>query len=237
MKRHIPNCITLLNQMSGIIAVIAAYNYSFGTALLFMTVGALFDFFDGMAARLLHVTSPMGKELDSLADMISFGLLPGMVAFRLLSPLAETWQYLPYIGFSATLFSALRLAKFNIDTRQTDSFIGLATPANAILWTGMAYGFPDLLSTVPQWTIVASLLITSYLLISEIPMFSLKFHNLHFKENSIRYIFLAGAAVLAAVFRLKSLPFMIIWYMLLSFGTAIAGKTAKKRASGCDKRC
>lgn len=228
MKRHIPNCITLMNQLSGIVAVMAAYESRFDIALLFMLMGAVFDFFDGMAARLLKVSSPMGKELDSLADMISFGLLPGMVAFRLLGPLAEVWEYLPYAGFVITLFSALRLAKFNIDTRQSDSFIGLATPANAILWVGAAYGFPELLAGVSPWWTVAAAVVSSCLLVCEIPMFSLKFHNLRLKENAIRYVFLAGAVVLAALFRLKSLPMIIMWYLLLSFGGAIAKRYSKK---------
>lgn len=227
MKRHIPNCITLLNQMSGIVACIAAYNCRFDVALLFMLVGALFDFFDGAAARLLHVSSAMGKELDSLADMISFGLLPGMVAFRLLTPLEEVWEYLPYVGFVITLFSALRLGKFNIDTRQSDSFIGLATPANAILWTGMAYGYPDLLAAVPVWVIVVAVGVSSWLLVSEIPMFSLKFHNFKWSDNKTRYIFLIGAVALAAIFLLRSLPLIIVWYMLLSFVVAAADRRGK----------
>lgn len=225
MKRHIPNCITLLNQMSGIIACIAAYNYRYDLALLFMLLGALFDFFDGAAARLLHVSSPLGKELDSLADMISFGLLPGMIAFRLLTPLAQVCEYLPYLGFIITLFSALRLGKFNIDTRQTDSFIGLATPANAILWAGTAYSYPTLFeSTAAAWSTLVAVALTSWLLISEIPMFSLKFHNFHWTENKIRFIFLIGVVILAAIFLLRSLPFIICWYMLLSITTAVVSK-------------
>lgn len=221
IKKHIPNTITLLNQFSGIVACICAYNSRFDLALTFMLAGAAFDFMDGAAARLLHVSSPMGKELDSLADIISFGLLPGMVAFKLLTPLADTWEYLPYAGFIITLFSALRLAKFNIDTRQSDSFIGLATPANAIFWVGTAYAFPAVADMSP-WIIIAAELVSCYLLVSELPMFSLKFHNFRLRENAIRYIFLGGCVVLIAVFLLRSLPFIIIWYLILSIITAIA---------------
>ena len=130
MKKHIPNIITLCNQMCGIIAAICAYEAEFRWTLLFVVLGALFDFCDGASARLLKVQSPMGKELDSLADMITFGLVPGLVAFRLLTPLALNCIYIPFLGFLITLFSALRLAKFNIDIRQTTSFLGLETPAN-----------------------------------------------------------------------------------------------------------
>ena len=226
MKRHIPNCITLLNQMSGIVACIAAYNYRFGTAMLFMLIAAMFDFFDGAAARALKVSSPIGKELDSLADMISFGFLPGMVAFRLLTPLADAWTYLPYLGFVITLFSALRLAKFNVDTRQTDSFIGLATPANAILWVGIAYnGYPEAFqSTTAIVVTLIGIVLSAWLLVSEIPMFSLKFHNFRWADNLIRYIFLFGVVVLAIVFRLHSLPYIILWYLVVSIITAIATK-------------
>lgn len=227
MKRHIPNTITLLNQLSGIIAVMAAYNSRFDLALLFMLIGALFDFFDGAAARLLHVSSPMGKELDSLADVISFGLLPGMIAFRLLAPLADTWQYLPYAGFVITLFSTLRLAKFNIDTRQTDSFVGLATPANAILWAGAAYAYPTLLASVSAWWILLAAVVSSYLLVSEIPMLSLKFHNFRWAENRLRYVFLMGAVVLAAIFTLRSLPLIIVWYIVLNIAAAIVPSSRK----------
>lgn len=220
MKRHIPNCITLLNQMSGIIACLAAYEYRFDLALVFMLLGATFDFFDGAVARMLRVSSPLGKELDSLADMISFGLLPGMVAFRLLTPLADICFILPYLGFVITLFSALRLGKFNIDTRQSDSFIGLATPANAILWVGMAYGYPTLFEGyTAAWCTLAAVAVSSWLLVAEIPMFSLKFHNFRWTDNKTRYIFLTGVVALVAIFLLRSLPYIILWYLTVSLAT------------------
>ena len=179
---------------------------------------------DGAVARLLHVSSPLGKELDSLADVITFGLVPGMIAFRLLEPLAEVWTYLPYLGFLITLFSTYRLGKFNIDERQTSSFIGLATPANAIFWLGMAYGYQSLLEAISPWWILVAVLLFSYLLVCELPMFSLKFHNFRWADNRIRYMFLIGVVVLAICFVSKSLPLIILWYILLSIVGAIIVK-------------
>ncbi len=221
MKKHIPNTITLLNQFSGIVACIFAYNSRFDLALLFVLIGATLDFMDGAMARLLRVSSPLGKELDSLADVITFGLVPGMIAFRLLGPLAEVWEYMPYLGFLITLFSTYRLGKFNIDERQTTSFIGLATPANAIFWLGLAYGYQSLLSAVSPWFVLVAVVVSSYLLVCELPMFSFKFHNFGWAENRIRYMFIIGAIVLAVVFFRQSLPLIILWYILLSVVGAV----------------
>ena len=226
MKKHIPNTITLLNQFSGIIACIFAYNSRFDLALLFVLIGATLDFMDGAMARLLGVSSPLGKELDSLADVITFGLVPGMIAFRLLAPLAEVWVYLPYLGFLITLFSTYRLGKFNIDERQTTSFIGLATPANAIFWLGLAYGYQTLLSTMSPWVIVVAVVVSSYLLVCELPMFSFKFHNFGWADNRIRYIFIVGTIALAVVLFKQSLPIIILWYVLLS---VVGALTIKKK--------
>ena len=224
MKKHIPNAITLLNQFSGIVACIFAYNSRFDLALLFVLIGATLDFMDGAMARLLRVSSPLGKELDSLADVITFGLVPGMIAFRLLGPLAEVWEYMPYLGFLITLFSTYRLGKFNIDERQTTSFIGLATPANAIFWLGLAYGYQLLLSAVSPWFVLVVVVVSAYLLVCELPMFSFKFHNFGWAENRIRYMFIIGAIVLAVVFFRQSLPLIILWYILLSVVGAVTIK-------------
>jgi CDP-diacylglycerol--serine O-phosphatidyltransferase len=224
MKKHIPNTITLLNQFSGIVACIFAYNSRFDLALLFVLIGATLDFMDGAMARLLRVSSPLGKELDSLADVITFGLVPGMIAFRLLGPLAEVWEYMPYLGFLITLFSTYRLGKFNIDERQTTSFIGLATPANAIFWLGLAYGYQSLLSAVSPWFVLVAVVVSSYLLVCELPMFSFKFHNFGWAENRIRYMFIIGTIVLAVVFFRQSLPLIILWYILLSVVGAVTIK-------------
>ncbi len=221
MKKQIPNIITLCNQLSGIIALIFAYNENFSNALLFLLIGAAFDFCDGATARLLKVSSNIGKELDSLADMITFGLVPGMVIYRVLCIQCDgnsnfIYQIIPYLGFIITLASAYRLAKFNIDERQTSSFIGLATPANAIFWLGLSVSYNNLLLQIPHWAILILVIIFSSLLISEIPMFSLKFHNFKWKENIIRYVFLIGIIVLGVIFQINALPIIILWYILLA---------------------
>lgn len=214
MKKHVPNILTLCNLLSGIIAVVFAYNGDFRMALLFVVIGVLFDFCDGAAARALGVVSPVGKELDSLADMVTSGLVPGMVAFKLLGGLAEYWCVLPYIGFLISLFSALRLAQFNVDERQTSSFIGLATPANALFWLGLSAGYADTLRTP---TIIVLILLTSWLLVSPIPMFSLKFHGFGMTRlNIVRYVFLALSLVLLICFGVKGLPLVIGMYVGIS---------------------
>ena len=221
MKKQIPNIITLCNQLSGIIALIFAYKGNFSNALLFLMIGAAFDFCDGATARLLKVSSNIGKELDSLADMVTFGLVPGMVIYKVLSVLCETnsalfYKYIPYLGFIITLASAYRLAKFNIDERQTSSFIGLATPANAIFWVGLSVCYNNLLLQFPIWAILTLVIVFSFLLICELPMFSLKFHNFKWKENSIRYIFIIGTIILGILFQINALPVIILWCILLS---------------------
>lgn len=218
MKKHIPNCITLLNQMSGIIATIMAYNGDYFLTLIFVLLGAGFDFCDGAVARLLKVQSPMGKELDSLADMISFGLVPGMLAFKLLQPLHSICFALPFLGFVITLFSALRLAKFNIDERQHSSFIGLPTPANAIFWLGLVNALPNWFDNeINPWIILGVAIVSSLLLVMPIPMFSLKFKNFTWRDNKLRFIFILGVIVLVAIFLLDSLSIIIMWYIALSF--------------------
>ena len=214
VKKHIPNSITCCNLFVGILAVLSAYNGSFYHVLAFVLLAAVFDFLDGMMARLLNAYSAIGKELDSLADMISFGLLPGMIAFKLLQEtLLPGW--VAYFGFLLTIFSALRLAKFNIDDRQTSSFLGLATPANAIFWSGIAIQF----SGAQDWNtylLLPLVLLFSYLLICEIPMFSLKFKSLKWNENKIRYIFLIGSVVFLIMLQFSALSIVILWYLFLS---------------------
>ena len=220
MKKFIPNTITCLNLFSGILAVLAAYNGEFYFVLFFVLLSAIFDFFDGFAARALKAYSPLGKELDSLADMVSFGFLPGMIAFTMLNDAlaaSELGDYsiIAYAAFLLTVFSALRLAKFNIDERQSESFIGLATPANALFWTGLACLSYNI--AIPFWIILILVLLFSYLLVAEIPMFSLKFKSLKWNENVYRYIFLIGVLILIVSFTYLSLLFIILWYLILSF--------------------
>ena len=134
MKKHIPNTITCLNLISGCIATYFAFQGSYMEALLFIVIGAVFDFFDGMTARLLHVSSPIGKELDSLADDITFGFAPSAMVFSFLNSFHIHLPFVPFLAFVIAAFSALRLAKFNLDERQALGFIGLPTPANALFW-------------------------------------------------------------------------------------------------------
>src|SRR5574344_456682 len=195
--KHIPNSITCMNLLSGAVACVMAYNQLYFYASLFIYLAAVFDFFDGMAARLLHVSSPIGKELDSLADDVSFGLAPGTILYSWLKGIvgSDLSNPLPYFAFIISAFSALRLAKFNLDTRQTCSFIGLPTPAMAILTASLialfdaghicgTYNMEWLRPAASnQWVVLAYVLILSVLMVSELPMFSLKFKNLKWAGN------------------------------------------------------
>ena len=222
IKKHIPNFITSLNLLSGSIAVYYAFQGNYPAVFLLVILAATFDFMDGFAARLLKSYSPMGKELDSLADMVSFGLVPGTVAFSLLLE-SGLPLYFSFVGFIMTVFSALRLAKFNIDERQTSSFIGLPTPANALFWVGGAYSFSELL-IANNWSILVLIVVFSGLLVAEIPMFSLKFKSYGWKTNQLQYIFLLVCVALLTVFQLAAFATIIVWYILLSLIMAISKK-------------
>jgi len=222
IKKHIPNFITTLNLFSGCVAVYLAFKGNYQGAFVAILLSAVFDFFDGFAARLLKAYSPMGKELDSLADVVSFGVAPGAMVFSLLST-AGMNEWLPFIGFLIPVFSGLRLAKFNIDDRQTSSFIGLPVPANAIFWAGLIFSF-SLFMLGNLWLLLLLIAIFCFLLVSEIPMFSLKFKNIKWKDNQIQYIFLIGSAILLAFFLHDSFALIIGWYILLS----ISGTFIKK---------
>ncbi|MEG1615403.1 MAG: CDP-diacylglycerol--serine O-phosphatidyltransferase [Bacteroidales bacterium] len=228
ITKHIPNTLTSLNLFSGCLAVIAAYEGNYPLASLFIIAGAVFDFFDGMSARLLKAYSPMGKELDSLADMVTFGVAPAMIAFSLMKSLVPAGfpellaEYLPYAAFLIAIFSALRLAKFNIDERQTSSFIGLPTPANALFWIGICMGLTTATGNVfiaNIWIILALVVIFSYLLVAEIPMFSFKFKSLNWKDNQLRYIFLIIAVPLLIILGITGISAVIGLYIILSLLT------------------
>lgn len=214
IKKHIPNFITSLNLFSGCIAIYYAFRGEYDLVMLFVLLAAVFDFADGMAARLLHAYSPMGKELDSLADVVSFGVAPGILVLSMLTQSGLPY-WVAFSGFIIPVFSALRLAKFNIDERQSTSFIGLPTPANALFWVGLGFSFSDIL-IANSWYILVFTVILSGLLVSELPMFSLKFKNLKWKDNQIQYIFLFVSIVLIAVFGAKALSLIIAWYILFS---------------------
>ncbi|MBQ8645769.1 MAG: CDP-diacylglycerol--serine O-phosphatidyltransferase [Bacteroidales bacterium] len=196
--RHIPNTITSLNLLSGCFATIFALQGNFTTAFLCIIAGAVCDFCDGLAARALKAYSPMGKELDSLADMVTFGVAPAMIMYRFQ---AEA-NFLVYLPLLIAVFSGLRLAKFNIDTRQSENFIGLATPSCALICGSLIYAseiYPALhdFLTAESYIVPMLSLVLCYLLVCEIPMFSFKFKSLKWEENKSRFIFLALSAILA----------------------------------------
>ena len=218
MKKHIPNTITCLNLISGCIATFFAFESDYKMALLFIVIGAVFDFFDGMTARLLHVSSPIGKELDSLADDITFGFAPSAMVFSFLCSFHIHFPLIPFLAFIMAAFSALRLAKFNLDERQAMGFIGLPTPANALFWGALIVGSGDWLSSLPYavWIILAMVLFCSYLLVSEVPMFALKFKTWGWQGNEIKYVFLLTCIPLLILMGISGLAAIIAWYVLLS---------------------
>jgi CDP-diacylglycerol--serine O-phosphatidyltransferase len=214
MKKHIPNIITLFNVLSGTIGIVAVLDGHWLTGFVLMIAAAIFDFFDGLVARLLGVSSPVGKELDSLADVISFGVLPGMMMFMMMLNNQSLdviningVRIAPFFAFFIPMMSAMRLAKFNLDERQTSSFIGLPTPANALFIGALSIAWHDLChcSMIQQvisnpWFMYPVTLILSILLVAELPLFSLKFKNLKWKGNEFRFILIVGSLVLLGIF-------------------------------------
>ena len=219
MKKHIPNFITCLNLFSGCIAVLLAFKGNYEGAFIAVLLSAVFDFLDGLGARLLKSYSHMGKELDSLADVISFGMAPGAIVFSLMTEMNIN-DWFPYLAFLIPVFSALRLAKFNVDTRQTTSFLGLPVPANAIFWAGLVYSFSPLLLNF-SWILLILIGVFSYLLVSELPMFSLKFKNVTWKDNQTQYFFLMGCVVILSCFQVSAFAIIIGWYIVMSFGMSL----------------
>ena len=216
MKKHIPNTITCCNLISGCIATYFAFKGEYSTALTFIIVGAIFDFFDGFAARLLKVSSPIGKELDSLADVITFGFAPAAfifykLAFYFTAESGELLVHVPCLAFLVAAFSALRLAKFNLDERQTMGFIGLPTPANALFWATLIVSLPASFSAEPwlPYTLMVGILISCWLLVSEIPIFG-------WKHNELRYVFILLSAVLIAILGFAAFVIIIPLYIIVS---------------------
>ncbi len=231
MKKHIPNLITGLNAASGAMAVFMALYGQIGWAACFIIAGMVFDFFDGMVARLLHVKSEMGKELDSLADVITFGVAPALLAHMLIrdllfpegtgsiASLTAYEQVILFIPLLIPVFSAFRLAKFNLDTRQSVSFIGLPVPAHALFWVGLVFArvkAPLLYQTFfgNIWVLALCVLILSILLISELPMFSLKISGFSWSANKVVYLYFLTLLVVALCFGWAVLPFVIPFYIL-----------------------
>jgi CDP-diacylglycerol--serine O-phosphatidyltransferase len=194
-------------------------------AAYFVWIAGVFDFFDGFAARILKVSSPIGKELDSLADMVSFGLLPSVVMYKLLLAAGVT-GYLPYAAFSIAIFSALRLAIFNIDETQRDSFRGVPTPANALFITALPLLTTEgLVSTLQiPWVLLAIVAVSSYLLVSSIELFALKFKDFTWQQNKIRFTFLILSVLLLAALQIVAIPVIILLYIALSLGVQLVSK-------------
>lgn len=226
MKKHIPNTITSCNLISGCIAIYFAFQGSTDLALLWIVIGAVFDFFDGLSARALHVSSPIGKELDSLADVVTFGVAPATILFFELSvidypPFLEPLrEVLPFAAFILAAFSALRLAKFNLDERQALGFIGLPTPANALFWGSLIVGYPSQLQASEYNVIwlLAAMFLSCWLLICEIPMFALKFKHWGINEpgNIVKYGFVIFSAAVLAVGQIAGIAVVILAYIAVS---------------------
>ena len=227
IKKHIPNIITLLNLFCGCIALVFAFNQDFEMAFYFVCLGIFLDFFDGFFARLFKVSSPLGLQLDSLADMVTSGVVPGLVMSQMMIDNSSTaavahLQLFPYLGFLIALGSCYRLANFNIDTRQTDSFIGLPSPANAlfILSLPLVRNYTDSLIIIEllttPWFLFVITVLSVYMLNAEIPLFSLKIKKFSFKENALQIVFLTLSLLLLIFLRYLGIPLLIIFYVVLS---------------------
>ncbi|MFZ4456601.1 MAG: CDP-diacylglycerol--serine O-phosphatidyltransferase [Bacteroidales bacterium] len=222
IKKHIPNAITCLNLFAGCVAAVFAFKGELIVAAWLVYLASLFDFLDGFAARGLKAYSAIGKELDSLADMVSFGFVPALVVYKLVEqslskdmPFAE---YLPYAAFLIAVFSALRLAIFNLDERQTTSFIGMPTPANGLFWVSLAAWIEQShISTIQTGVYIVGIALFSFLLVSNLPMYSLKIKSLSFKANALQFLLLFSGLVLIVAFGFLGISLTIGFYILSSF--------------------
>jgi CDP-diacylglycerol--serine O-phosphatidyltransferase len=224
ISKHLPNAITCANLFSGCIGIVLAFRGELIGAAYAIFLSAIFDFFDGLASRVLKSFSGIGKDLDSLADMVSFGVLPAVIMYQLFleaHQIDNVSSWLNFIAFLIPVFSALRLAKFNIDTRQAENFIGLPTPANAILIAS----FPIIISyhnrfytpyLLNPYVLMGLIIIMCSLLVVEMPMMSLKFKNRDFNANIFRYLLLLFSAILILFFKFAAVPVVIFIYITLS---------------------
>ena len=243
MKRHIPNTVTLSNLLCGCLALISIFTGQVQMVPFFIAVSLFADYSDGLLARLLKVSSPMGRELDSLADMVAFGVVPGAMLFYLINEskgievvnFQDMTTLVGLVGFVVTLFSCVRLAKFNLDTRQTEGFVGLNTPACTIFVLGLLlitlgdiYG---LKSTILNEVFLYSVsIILSYLLIAEIPMFSFKFKALEWKSNKIRISFILISVLCLCIIEFgAALSFIILCYIIISVVLWMGGMLKREK--------
>lgn len=221
LKKHIPNLLTLLNLFCGCLAVVFVSEFRFDLAFYFVALGIFFDFFDGFLARKFGVAGPLGVQLDSLADMVTSGVVPGYVMFQLLADndVFGRESYWPFLGFVITLGACYRLANFNIDTRQSDSFIGLPTPANALFFTSLplivSYDIIDLLLSNAYFLLVLTAL-SAYVMNAEIPLFSLKIKDFSLAKYKLQVGFLLLSVALIATLQFLAVPLIILTYVLLS---------------------
>lgn len=229
IKKHIPNAITSLNLLSGMVGIVFVLQGKIEWGAYFILLAALFDFLDGFVARMLKVHSEIGKQLDSLADLVTFGVLPSFILLKMVDE-NPTFTYLPYVTLIVGIFSALRLAKFNIDTRQTDRFIGVPTPANALLISTLPFfiakfsGLGELIAQ-PESLVILSI-IMSLLLVAEIPLIALKFKSFGIKENIFRYLTLLIGIGCIISLGLAGIPIVIISYIVLSVLEGLISKNA-----------
>ncbi|MCB0704022.1 MAG: CDP-alcohol phosphatidyltransferase family protein [Saprospiraceae bacterium] len=235
--KHIPNSITLINVFAGCCASICLFADADIWAIGFIMLAGMADFGDGLAARLLGVSSPVGKELDSLADMISFGFVPGLIAYKLLDQASGqtgdpiNWIAIP--GFAITIFSAVRLARFNLDERQTQDFIGLNTPTCTAFFAGLLalgtrniFGISGMLDQV--WVLYLLIGLFSWLMNTDFPMFSFKFKQLSWKGNEIRYIFMVTTIVFFILLKEAAFSALVIVYILLAIAHNMFAKSNKQ---------
>ena len=213
MIRQIPNIITLLNLVCGVLSIKYSFAWNLELAAFLIFLAAIFDFFDGASARLLKVHSEIGKQLDSLADLISFGLAPGIILLQLFKKYGVDAD-IQFVFLFIPVFSAIRLANFNIDDRQTKEFIGLPTPANGFFWAGLV--FVNLESLFPVMTLPILCMVMSFLLVSEIKLFSLKFSSLKWQGNQVRILFLLIALILFIRLLFQAIPIIVLLYILIS---------------------
>lgn len=233
-KKHIPNILTLLNLFCGCIAVVFVAQRLFYFAFLFVCLGIFFDFFDGFLARKFGVAGPLGVQLDSLADMVTSGVVPGFVMYQMLPSFEivnensqitscfpmyneNPMALLPYLGFIITLGACYRLANFNIDTRQSDSFIGLPTPANTLFIASLPFLSGDVFRFVHNtWVLIVITFLSAYVMNAEIPLFSLKIKDFSFQKYKLQIGFLVASVVLLIFLQITAVPLIILMYVLLS---------------------
>ena len=216
MKKYIPNTITSLNLFSGCIGILMVLKGDYLAGFYCVLASGIFDFFDGLVARLLHVKSLIGKELDSLADVVSFGFLPGAVLYTMIDKVTDS-TYLPFLGFLVTVFSALRLAKFNIDERQTSDFIGVNTPMNTFLIISLPFIgqlYPEYIYNL--FLLLGITIVTSGLLVSELRLFSMKLSSLEWRINKYKYLFLIASLILVLWLEILAIPIIFLLYIIFS---------------------